>query len=195
MTTRAMPPFTLLLFFLLAACAPAPRVVVPVESPQAVVYQCADLHILARFEGAAAEVWLPEETRSLRATPAASGVRYAGDGAILWTRGMAEARLDIAGQPSRACLAGPPAPWRAAVAEGVSFRAIGQEPGWMLDILADGGQRLVLDYGTRIAEADSVEVRAAPCRDTMSGHAFPYAVTVTVAGGVLEGCGMGLAAP
>lgn len=97
-------------------------------------------------------------------------------------------------------------------AAGVDFRAVGQEPGWILDIYTRGTIKFVWDYGESYAEfavaaptspqegatryeANSdgralvVTVRRAPCQDAMSGEAYPSTVEVVIDGRTLNGCG------
>ena len=107
----------------------------------------------------------------------------------------------------------PPAPaWEDARAEGVDFRAVGQEPGWMLNIYRESKITLDWDYGQSRAEFPlsapnttqegatsysaqanghtlSVTIRRFPCQDAMSGAAFPSTVQVTIDGQALQGCG------
>lgn len=104
-------------------------------------------------------------------------------------------------------------PWQAAIARGVDFRALGQEPGWSLDIDRDGRTIYAGDYGTDtlaaptpesaiaidstagtlILRADGREMRVRitrrECHDTMSGEAFTHAVALVVDGRELSGCG------
>ena len=104
-----------------------------------------------------------------------------------------------------------PAPWDRARAAGVDLRAVGQEPGWILQVW--DGERLVLeaDYGERLvelpytgrkdldggfvltAEGDGQRLEALwveePCADTMSGERFDHAVTVTLGEDSYRGCG------
>ena len=99
------------------------------------------------------------------------------------------------------------------------FRAIGQEPGWQLEIRLGSEMRFTYDYGkgsavtpaargvldsrtgTRsfhgVAEANDLRVEIVPvrCEDTMSGKAFPATVTVTLNGRSFRGCGESLATP
>lgn len=92
-----------------------------------------------------------------------------------------------------------------------SFRAVGQEPGWLAEVFAGDSIRFLLDYGetlftTAAPPPDSssatiawrtsgsqgaIELRATVgnCHDTMSGEAFPASVTLTVGDRVLTGCG------
>jgi uncharacterized membrane protein len=101
--------------------------------------------------------------------------------------------------------------WAAACRRGVTFRAVGQEPGWLLEIGRDRHMLLSTDYGENRMEATldaperqgqqlvySVRTDAGPvtviiaegaCTDIMSGEGFPTVVTVTVAGRRLDGCG------
>jgi putative lipoprotein len=91
------------------------------------------------------------------------------------------------------------------------FRAIGQEPGWHMDIAHGKKILLVTDYGEHhfefpFANPDSTtgrksyDVRASghhllavieekPCNDSMSGRAFVATVTVTIDGKEYTGCG------
>lgn len=102
-------------------------------------------------------------------------------------------------------------PWQAAIRRGVDFRALGQEPGWSLDIDRDGRIVYAGDYGTDTLAASTPEptdsgdamswtvrtdgrelsarVREQDCRDTMSGERFTHAVTLDVDGRELHGCG------
>ena len=104
--------------------------------------------------------------------------------------------------------------WHKAKLRGVAFRAIGQEPSWLLEITNGIEILLVLDYGqtrTRypyvepvvyqeerrtqyIVDKDAlvVEIRGQPCQDTMSGEQFEVSVTVILADRKLNGCGRAL---
>lgn len=104
--------------------------------------------------------------------------------------------------------------WHQAKLRGVSFRAIGQEPAWLLEITNGTEILLVTNYGeTRSSlpyvepvvhqeqrrrvfalDADStvVEILGAPCQDVMSGEQFPASVTIRLSDTTLEGCGRAL---
>lgn len=102
--------------------------------------------------------------------------------------------------------------WETARAQGVDFRAVGQEPGWLLDIYQRDKIRLLWDYGDQLAdfplsepsypqegatryEAQAggrtlvVTIRRQPCQDGMSGQPYPSTVEVTIDGRSLNGCG------
>jgi uncharacterized membrane protein len=102
--------------------------------------------------------------------------------------------------------------WEGARAAGVDFRAVGQEPGWIVDIYTQDRIVALLDYGETLIEfprpepahpiegstsyqtqADghtlSVIIRRSPCQDAMSGEAYPATVDVVIDGRALNGCG------
>jgi heat shock protein HslJ/uncharacterized membrane protein len=104
-------------------------------------------------------------------------------------------------------------PWEKARLQGVEFRAIGQEPGWLVELDQGRELRYTGDYGeTRFtapapepvrdaasgtiihtARADSRElvviIREAECQDAMSGEPFPLSVIVRYEAKELRGCG------
>jgi putative lipoprotein len=206
---------------LLLACSPAedPADRQPPAAPAAAAevaqatYTCEGLRFDVTYEGsAAALVRWPGETLRLSRTPAATGVRWSDGPNTLWTEGH-EAVLTFGGTAHQCRLVDESDPWRAAEARGVTFRAIGQEPGWLLEVAVDSILYLG-DYGeTRIvvprldAEEDAagrmrlrgrrdghtlrVTIQEGVCEDAMSGERFPYAVTVLADGVVVEGCGRG----
>ena len=114
------------------------------------------------------------------------------------------------------------APWDGVffeLARARDFRAVGQEPGWQLEIRQGAEMRFTFDYGkgsvvmpgarvkldsntgTRtyhsVAEGNDLEVVIVPvqCLDSMSGRSYPATVTVTLNGRSLRGCGEELATP
>lgn len=104
--------------------------------------------------------------------------------------------------------------WHQAKLRGVSFRAIGQEPGWLLEIMDGSEILLVTDTGqtkvsypyvepdvfqeqrrTRFLISDhdvEIIIEGKACRDSMSGEEFAVTVTVTVGEVRLSGCGRAL---
>ncbi len=101
--------------------------------------------------------------------------------------------------------------WYKAKLRGVSFRAIGQEPAWLLEISKGTELLLVTNYGetrasfsyvepvvhqekhrtTFVLGADSavIENLDRPCQDIMSGEQFPASVTIRQSDTTLHGCG------
>jgi uncharacterized membrane protein len=104
--------------------------------------------------------------------------------------------------------------WHQAKLRGVAFRAIGQEPGWLLEITNGEEILLVTDYGQNrysypyvepavhqeerrtqfILEGYgvTVEIRGKRCTDVMSGEEFEVSVSIIMTDGRLEGCGRAL---
>ena len=114
------------------------------------------------------------------------------------------------------------APWDGVffqLARDRDFRAIGQEPGWQLEIHKGAEMRFVYDYGrstavmpaaksqlnsstgTRtyhsVAEGNDLRVEIVPvrCTDAMSGREFQATVSVTLNERSFRGCGEELATP
>lgn len=104
--------------------------------------------------------------------------------------------------------------WQKAALRGVTFRAIGQEPGWLLEIVDGESIMISTDYGNKVADyayaepivfhderrtryliedADViVEIRDLPCMDIMSGESFALSVSIIDPHRCLEGCGRAL---
>lgn len=121
------------------------------------------------------------------------------------------ATLTLDGEVQPGCvLSAAPSPWNEAAARGVAFRAVGNEPGWWVEV--DRGEapalRAVLDYGERKLElahaqpaglgfagetADgtqiTLEIEREPCQDGMSGERFEATAQLTVDGDTYRGCG------
>ena len=102
--------------------------------------------------------------------------------------------------------------WEGARAAGVEFRAVGQEPGWIVDVYTQNRILLLLDYGEMLIELPRAEptypaegatryetqggghtaiitIRRTPCEDAMSGEPYPSTVEVVIDGRTLRGCG------
>lgn len=149
-------------------------------------------------------------TRRLSAVPAARGEKYADQNVGVW-RKASTATLEIDGERFEDCTLVPQTEnRRESQRPGVQFRAVGQEPGWLLEVAADSlrftwayGQHEVTapepereTEGGRIlytAEADrgTVRVVAKPqqCTDPMNGRLFTHTVTVMLSGDKHTGCG------
>ena len=174
------------------------------------------LTFIARIEGETAWLFLPRQTVSLPHVQTASGARYADGGTAFWSRAD-EATLEWRGERSTGCRNNPrSAVWEHAKLSGVDFRAVGQEPGWHLEIRRADTVVLVSDYGTarhtfpwtepvddpralRTAywmqsgpDELKVVLELGPCYDTMSGEQFETRVTVWLNGRELTGCGRAL---
>jgi uncharacterized membrane protein len=157
---------------------------------------------------------LPDGTRKvLHQTLAASGVRYVGDGMLVWTKGY-WAMVEMDGKSYTDCViteAFSSRPWDEARARGAAFRAVGNEPGWTVEIIPGDRIVIVADYGERqvsvpdpgaTANDDEIVYHAVtenhdvrlvitrePCHDVMSGEPFDYSVHLTLDGQTYHGCG------
>ncbi len=104
--------------------------------------------------------------------------------------------------------------WHQAKLRGDAFRAVGQEPGWLLEITNGEEIVLVTDYGQSrnsypyvepvIYQTErrtqyvlesygvTVEIRGQRCTDVMSGEEFEVSVSIIMTDRRLEGCGRAL---
>ena len=177
-------------------------------------WQCGDQRIGADFDtGPSDNVTLDLGGKPLVLPHAvsASGARYAdAAGNEFWTKGR-EGTLSLAGKEKLDCSQTDEAsPWDAARERGIAFRAVGNEPGWWVEVGTGGTPSLhaELDYGERkldIARAeatadgfrgrtgDGVDVALVAtrqaCQDGMSGQDFPATAALTVGDRTYRGCG------
>ena len=206
---------------LLAACTqapaepPAPAAAVPDETPPiAARFACDEVAVAATFYADRAELQLPGRTLTLPQVAAASGARYSDNLNTFWNKGN-EATFELEGR-TQSCREVRD-PWLEATGRGIDFRAVGQEPGWYLEIDNGRSMHLVYDYAERTATTPlpapvvngdetsytavtdahrlAVVIEPRPCSDTMSGQRFPRTVTVTIDGKTLRGCGRPLTVP
>jgi len=139
---------------------------------------------------------------------AASGARYRGDDVEVWTKG-AEASLAVDGRRLGTCRLN--RPWTRARDAGVDFRAVGNEPGWHLNLREGERIELVYDYGAERFRAPApapvreggalayhvatrrhalaLRITARECTDSMSGTRFAHTVQLRIDDALLRGCG------
>ena len=180
---------------------------------QTFVYVCGESEFVTRIEGDVAWVFARSGTVRLPRVRSASGAKFQGEEAMLWSKGE-EAMVTIDGTTYKDCRNDRRrAVWEDAKLRGADFRATGNEPGWVLEI--SQGTRISFngDYGatrlelqsnppvedqaarqTRYTASDgnhrmSVVIEMAPCQDTMSGDSFSSRLTLNVDGRELHGCG------
>lgn len=200
-----------------AAAAAADSIFHVPDSARTFVYECKNgLSFTVRVLPESAWVYLPGRTVSLPHMVSENGARYSDGRTTYWSKGE-EALLEENGRAHSGCPNNPMrAVWEQARLNGVDFRAVGQEPGWLLEI-EDGEQvTLLADYGEKrvVTPAPPAEVNQAggeknyriqteahrltivtrnePCADTMSGERFPTTVVVTLDGKEYRGCGRAL---
>jgi membrane-bound inhibitor of C-type lysozyme len=181
------------------------------------VFRCGEEYsFVSRIEGDKAWLFLPGRTVSLPHVPSASGAKFSDGTITFWSKGE-EALLILSEMEQYSCRNDRPAAiWEHAKLNGAGFRAVGNEPGWHLEIYTGDRIVLVTDYGeTRLEFASpspqtdqrartttyhvqddshdlTILIEGRPCRDTMSGEEFSSAVTLTLDGRTLRGCGRSL---
>jgi len=142
---------------------------------------------------------------------AASGVHYQAGGISVWNKGR-EATLELDGRSSHCVENRSRAITEDAWVRGVELRATGNEPGRTLELFADrmvfldayGARRVTVPRPARrdgptsgelvyVAETEAhrmtVDVRPAPCADSMSGERRPATVEIRLDGKTYRGCG------
>jgi len=151
-----------------------------------------------------------DDVRRLSSVRAASGAKYEGGSAMVWSKGNT-ATVHIDGQRFQDCTVAPQTEGKEnGTHQGLQFRAIGQEPGWLVEV-TDDSLRFAWAYGQHevtaprfrketdagrilyMAETNrgTVRIVANPqqCTDPMNGRLFSHTVTVTLVGDTHTGCG------
>lgn len=181
------------------------------------VYECdGGYNFTARIEGETAWLFLPRQTVKLNHVRSGSGAKYSNGQITVWSKGD-KARLETGEEKHLYCRNNrAKAVWEAAKLNGVDFRAVGNKPGWYLEISRGDKFVFVGDYGRTRYEftrpdpqvntqerGTTYRVRAGghdlniviegrPCRDTISREAFESTVTVILDGKKYRGCGRAL---
>jgi putative lipoprotein len=184
---------------------------------QTYVYDCSDGYgFVARIEGEKAWLFLPNGTISLPHVRSASGARYSQGPVTFWSKGE-EALLETGENSHRNCRNNRrKAIWEDAKLNGIDFRAVGNEPGWYLEIKRGDIIVFVGDYGQsryqfatpapfsdqqarkttyRVDDGGHdlmIVIEGRSCGDTMSDETFESTVTVTLDGKKYRGCGRAL---
>ncbi|MBD3314605.1 MAG: hypothetical protein GF344_02350 [Chitinivibrionales bacterium] len=186
------------------------------EALETYVYECKNERFTVQTLADTAWLYYDDTTVVLRRQPAASGAKYTGDGFVYWSK-RDKARFEIPERSFKNCRMNKrEASWEAARLRGVDFRALGQEPGWLLDLYCGDSIVFLADYATKRYVAPTPEPRVLDdgavihfssrtnihrldvsivrdsCYDPMSGFGFPATVTVTVDGNGYIGCGRAL---
>ncbi len=189
------------------------------EFQNSTVWHCVDgYQALVSFQGQdEARIAFPEGVMTLPRATSADGARYANadESTIFWNKGD-EATIENEGSVHPGCgIIGASTPALAG-SETAVFRGLGNEPGWLMDIVKGGNITLVADYGatTMVAptpepEAKEVDggqqmtyqfvsdgkpimvmIEPGVCQDTMAGLPYPWTVTVLIDRSEYLGCGM-----
>jgi len=210
---------------ILAACAQvkeffglADTEVVLSNQANTYVYECPDGYSFTiAIDSKQAWLLLPEQTMKLLHVPAASGAKYDNQQATFWSKGE-EASLEYDSTAHLACKNNRArAVWEHAKLNGVDFRALGNEPSWVLEIV-NGNTIIFSNFYDKInvhvfkkpePEIDqsaaktiyktknelhvlSVTITGIACQDTMSDESFESSVTVEFDDKSFRGCGRAL---
>jgi membrane-bound inhibitor of C-type lysozyme/uncharacterized membrane protein len=195
------------------------RTEIPAAETQAqtFVYECPDdFSFVARTETDRVWLFLPGKTIDLPHVPSASGAKYSSGSTMFWNKGD-EALIETGDGKHAGCRNNRArAIWEHAKLNGVDFRALGNEPGWYMEISNKQDILLVTDYGQRTyrflssvinyepdnrtttysasSNENRIEavIKGDPCRDTMSGEAFSATVSVIINDKRYTGCGKAL---
>ncbi len=184
---------------------------------QTFVYECDGAYrFIVRTADDTAWLFLRRKAIELEKTPSASGVKYTDGNVTFWSKGE-EAMLVLKDTTHKNCRNNRrKAVWEHAKLNGVDFRAVGNEPGWTLEISNNVGIVMTTDYGqkhyrfdadsitseavllTTVYKArsadDQIEIllTAKRCTDTMSNETLPVSVSVQLNEKSYDGCGKAL---
>lgn len=181
------------------------------------VYECTELEFIARVGPGEMALWLEDRYLILSQVRSASGSKYQEGDTVFWSHGD-EMTLELGSRRYSDCTLNPlRAPWEDARRRGVDFRAVGNEPGWHLELKKGQSLLFVGDYGARrllfpapeqsmdgtttkyhsMSDTDeiSISVSETPCTDTMKGNQYPATAEVQLNGKFYQGCGMALEYP
>lgn len=174
-------------------------------------WQCGDLLVDAQLRKDTLLVMLSGRSISLQRLDPPDGTRYADRNGNAFTQHDDAAILQLANGSPRDCSRSKRgSPWAEAAKRGITFRAVGSEPGWIVEIGEGGAPTLSasLDYGQRkldVAQmqpaavgyrgktadgtAISLEIQRTPCQDSMSGEKFEATARLAVGDKAYSGCG------
>jgi len=213
---------SLLLLFMSTGCSGVPRTydqksnsLSQSQIPNTYVFKCdSNYNFVVRQEYESVWLFLPHKTVSLLQVPADAGLKYS-NGEIFFWLDRDKAKLDTGEKHYQNCLNNRArAIWEHAKLNGVDFRAVGNEPGWYLEIYEGRKIRFVADYGkvqyndfylpgphitphtrktvyTFAIDEHELEIiiEGKICRDTMVDKQYESTVTVNLDGKEYHGCG------
>jgi putative lipoprotein len=181
------------------------------------VFLADDMQFTAYFGEDMVSLILPDSRMViLPLVKSASGAKFSDGVTTFWTKGD-EAFIELDGNEYHALsIDASLSPWEKAKRQGIDFRAVGNEPGWMIEIRDNDVMVFTGDYGevqitAPVKEAEinpqtgdliylaqteilnlTVTIEETPFTDTMSGEVFPRTVTVNVNGQEYQGGGQEL---
>ena len=173
-------------------------------------YECNNYKFSADTAFEDATLYLPDRTVVLDKVRSASGAKYQNSDILFWNKGDG-ALLEKEGNTYNCQRNTLLEPRITGGKRPVDFRAIGNEPGWLVEIVDGHSIRILTDYGNnkvatsapspqltekaKIYEAETeahkirIVIVQQPCTDTMSGEQFESQVTIDLDGETFTGCG------
>jgi uncharacterized membrane protein len=178
-------------------------------------WQCGEVLLDARRDGETMHLSFSGRTLALPHVESLTGVRFADTVGNAFMQLEDHAKLILAGDDGRDCtISDRVSPWSDATARGIGFRAVGNEPGWFVEVDKGASPSLhaTLDYGDReiiVAKARPaglgftgktadgtavvLEIQRTRCLDGMSGEAFEATARLVAGDKSYRGCGAFLA--
>ncbi|MFS8064041.1 MAG: hypothetical protein ACMG5Z_05580 [Luteimonas sp.] len=178
-------------------------------------WQCGEVLLDARLDGETMHLDFSGRALALPHVESLTGARYADADGNAFMRQADGAKLIIAGDESRDCtISDHVSPWIESASRGIAFRAVGNEPGWFVEVGKGDSPALqaTLDYGDRrisVAHMQSaglgftgrtadgvtvvLDIQRSRCQDGMSGEAFEATVQLVVGDKTYRACGAFLA--
>lgn len=175
-------------------------------------YICPDgSFFLVEADGNRAQLLFGAREFSLQRTVSVSGEKYQDKRTLYWNRGDV-AQFEVDGKLFLNCIGDEiSTPRRLARRNGVLIRAVGQEPGWIVEI-STSGTLVITDYGqnrqvlpapavAQVPDDESVRyqindqpqrielvVLKETCQDSMSGEAYPAQASLIIGDQYFNGC-------
>lgn len=185
----------------------APEAIATPTTPTATHWQCGDLAIEAVWDATSDSLLLdvPAERLRLKPSVAASGARF-GDDEVSFHQKGSDATLTYAGGHYPCHPREQASPWVVAREQGLTVRAMGQEPGWTVDV--GPAPAYAVSARWRYGEAElsvpqtsatadgfitddgrlRLTLEAARCEDVMSGIVFAWRAHLQTEGANWSGC-------
>ena len=215
----AAPPASTVAASKAPAQAPAPSPSDPATPPpkessgdvDARRWQCGEVLLDTHRDGGTLHLAFSGRTLALAHVESLAGTRYADGSGNAFMQLRDRATLDLAGDDSRDCtISDRVSPWSDAAARGIGFRAVGNEPGWFVEVGRGESPPLqaTLDYGDRRISVARMrpaglgftgrtvdgthvvlEIQRTRCQDGMSGEAFEATARLVVGDRTYRGCG------
>ncbi len=178
------------------------------------VYNCSDNYsFVAEASDEAAWLFLPSKTLKTKRLQSDSDVKYGADDVMYWSKGE-EAILEVGKKQYNCQNDDIAATFEKAKLNGVAFRAVGNEPGWVLEITSDKEVLFITNYGEvkthfKVVERASqykateykmqsntnllyVRIENRVCHDTMVDRSYESTVYINFDGVNMQGCGRAL---